>query len=102
MNSDVQITGWNKVNGESELANVIGTIGPVTAYIYAGTDDFRFYEGGIYNDSACGSLDINHAVNLVGYASDYYILRNSWGTNWGKYASKFNQNQIFIKLKLIN
>jgi hypothetical protein len=27
---------------------------------------------------------INHAVTLVGYNSTYFILRNSWSTEWGE------------------
>jgi C1A family cysteine protease len=85
MNSGVQVAKWKRVGKESDLANVMGTIGPVTAYIYSGTDNFRFYEGGIYSDRECAfEIQTDHAVNLVGYASDYYILRNTWGTDWGK------------------
>jgi len=31
--------------------------------------------------------NINHAVVAIGYvtgADNYYIVRNSWGTNWGE------------------
>ena len=28
--------------------------------------------------------DINHVVHLVGYTSEYFILRNSWGPGWGE------------------
>jgi len=27
--------------------------------------------------------DINHAVLLVGYTQDYWIVRNSWGDGFG-------------------
>jgi cathepsin L len=88
LNSGVKVTGWKQVGGgESGLANTIGTVGPVTAYIFAGNEKvitkFSLYKGGIYSDPACAGQQTNHAVNLVGYTSSYYILRNSWGTGWG-------------------
>ena len=51
-----------------------------------------FHSGGIYTDKSCnvaGSYGaINHAVVLVGYGTenglDYWIVRNSWGPNWGE------------------
>lgn len=27
---------------------------------------------------------MNHAVILVGYTKDYWIVKNSWGTSWGE------------------
>ena len=40
------------------------------------------YSGGIF-DGYCPDR-INHAVTLVGYASNYFKIRNSWGSGWGE------------------
>ena len=44
------------------------------------------YGGGIYNGE-CG-LQADHAVTVVGYGTlgsiGYWIIRNSWGPNWGE------------------
>lgn len=49
--------------------------------VNAGCSAFYGYKSGIF-DTGCG-IALDHAVNLVGYGPDYYILRNSWGTGWG-------------------
>lgn len=43
---------------------------------------FQFYQSGIFNGPCANSL--NHAVNIVGYTPTFWIIRNSWGTNWGE------------------
>jgi C1A family cysteine protease len=47
----------------------------------------QHYTGGIFSMSAetCNSQSIgNHIPLIVGYSSDYWIVKNSWGTNWGE------------------
>ena len=44
---------------------------------------FQYYSSGIYTDSRC-TTSVNHAVNVVGYTPDYFIVRNSWGVLWGE------------------
>ena len=46
------------------------------------TMDQRFkYVRDHYNGN-CGQ-DLTHAVLVIGYTRDRWILKNSWGTNWG-------------------
>ena len=57
--------------------------GPVvtTLTVYG---DFLFYSGGVYKH-VTGDAEGGHAVSIVGYddASQSWIVRNSWGTDWG-------------------
>ena len=51
-------------------------------------DDLMDYSSGVYtnNDPSCGQ-ELNHGVAVVGYNTAvkkaYYIVRNSWGADWG-------------------
>ena len=75
--------------GDEQMLAEALTIGPVSVGLYA-SDNFQFYSMGTFIDD-CDQM-ANHAVLLVGYATDqnnqdYYILKNSWGTSWGLYSS---------------
>ncbi len=58
---------------------------PVSVAIEADQKAFQLYSSGVFTGS-CGT-NLDHGVGLVGYGTmdgtDYYILRNSWGTSWG-------------------
>lgn len=44
-----------------------------------------YYVSGVYHpvNNNCGN-SINHGVLLVGKQNGAYIVKNSWGTNWGE------------------
>lgn len=96
----VRITGYTKVNNnDNDLAAAIA-LGTVAVGVNAG-GDFQFYQSGNYCPglimSGCGWLTLNHAVEAVGYAPDYWKIKNSWGEDWGengymRFCRKFNNN----------
>ena len=58
---------------------------PVSIAIEADHLSFQFYRSGVYKANCGNKLD--HGVLAVGYgtldATDYWIVKNSWGTIWG-------------------
>ncbi|GJP71081.1 hypothetical protein CLOP_g1942 [Closterium sp. NIES-67] len=69
---------------------------PVIVHIEASAPSFQDYDGrGKYADEACFSGHLNHVVLVVGFLSanfdpsnsamppPFWIIRNSWGTQWG-------------------
>jgi len=54
--------------------------GPVSVGVDAGS--FQSYSGGVLSD-ACGT-SLDHGVLVVGYTADTFIVKNSWGEDWGE------------------
>ncbi|CAL5183576.1 unnamed protein product [Lathyrus oleraceus] len=64
---------------------------PIGMCLYAIPEDFQHYHSDeIYEGANCpvDSLETNHCMLIVGYDSksgeDYWIVKNSYGTGWGK------------------
>lgn len=56
---------------------------PVSVAV-AANDAWQSYVGGIISISECPAKTLDHAVQAVGYAEGYWIIRNSWGATWGE------------------
>jgi C1A family cysteine protease len=96
--SHAKMTSWRNVwNADEETVKEwLASTGTVQTTIYAGRD-FGSYGSGVLVASDCCDMATdpscdyrnNHAVTIIGYdhdhqtGLDYWLIKNSWGTNWG-------------------
>lgn len=71
------------------FAESVALLGPPSVCVNANT--WVSYTGGVMTTSACGGngiLNMDHCVQLTGYNAEaetpYWIVRNSWATDWGE------------------
>ncbi len=86
--TNVEVASWSKVTADDTNAMKAAlNVGVVSVSIEADRSCFQSYSSGIFDNTNCGT-SLDHAVALVGYGSsngtEYWILRNSWGTSWGE------------------
>jgi cathepsin F len=71
-------------NDESAIKSFVSSTGPPS--ICADASSWSSYTGGVVMGSQCGD-QVDHCIQLVGYndaaSTPYWIVRNSWGTDWG-------------------
>jgi len=84
----VTCDGYTKLpaNDGTALETALAHVGPVAVNVAA--MPWELYKGGIFEGGcktgALASCDLDHVVQAVGYAPDYWIVRNSWGASWGE------------------
>jgi hypothetical protein len=84
--SELKIEGGKSVipyRNETALEYAVA-MRPVVAAIDAGHASFQLYEGGVYYEPDCSSVELDHVVLVVGYGAtedgvEYWICQNSWG-----------------------
>ena len=107
----VTIDGFRRLSSDPEEIKKVLREGPLLAAI-AMFADLYAYDEGVYRYTE-GPYIGHHSVEIVGYGShrgeDYWIVKNSWGTNWGengyfKIAAGINEAQIeeYVIAPLIN
>ncbi|XP_046449015.1 macrodontain-1-like [Daphnia pulex] len=73
--------------------------GPIAVSIVTNSN-FTLYKSGIFDDDTCKNGTVNHGVLIVGYgrtnSTDYWIVRNSWGTSWGMSGYIFMKRNVNI------
>ena len=70
-------------DSELRIPYILNQYGPVVVAIDVGTTELLMsYQEGVFPGIACGK-EVDHAVTIVGYTEDYWIVRNSWSEEWG-------------------
>ncbi|XP_019465458.1 PREDICTED: KDEL-tailed cysteine endopeptidase CEP1-like [Lupinus angustifolius] len=81
-----QISGFTNVPHNNEEQLQIAVANQPVAVAITADPNFRFYKKGIFN-GPCSTAP-NHMVTAIGYGTTndgtkYWLVKNSWGTNWG-------------------
>merc|ERR1711907_467488 len=83
--SVAHVSNVQAVNGASRIVSALQhQVVSVAFRLSERGSPFMGYHSGVY-DRDCGS-GAGHAVAAVGYSSDYWIIRNSWGSSWGQHG----------------
>ncbi len=87
LKTEAKLASWSYIGSSNheptteQIKTAIMKYGPVSVDVEA---SFSSYESGIYDDCSAGQTD--HMVVLVGWNDEgkYWIMRNSWGADWGE------------------
>jgi KDEL-tailed cysteine endopeptidase len=86
-NTKLKVTSYTDVTTNSDSALMSALVQqPVSVAIQANQPAFQLYKSGVLTGE-CGT-NLDHGVLAVGYGTwtdgtDYYKVKNSWGTSWG-------------------
>jgi hypothetical protein len=81
-----QVIGATDVTAMMQAVSQYGAVVSIIQVL----SDFVFYQGGIYNNSACTGAALSHAITIIGYGTDtatgldYWLVKNSFGRQWGE------------------
>merc|ERR1719195_910117 len=92
--SKVAVTSYVDIaeGSTDDLKTAVGTVGPISVAVDANVM-WQLYTSGIF-DHRCNINKLDHGVLAVGYGSNYWKVKNSWGTSWGEAATFVSPREI--------
>jgi len=94
-----QVSGQYAVPA-SESGHTSGLARGPIAVAFEVTNKCQQYRGGIFKDTSCRG-QANHAVTMVGYDEQKFMIKNSWGGSWGSsgyiYMARHHDNCSLYK-----
>jgi len=82
VSSGATVSQAHATSGASTIASLVQKQVVAVGFFLSNRGPFMDYTQGVY-DKDCGTGG-GHAVAIVGYQSDYWIVRNSWAASWGQ------------------
>ena len=89
ISSYYSLINGNKLNN---FRNWIARNGPILTRLDCDSSWDNIKRNGKLASYDAESADGGHAIALVGYTQDYFIVRNSWGTSWGDKGFAYASN----------
>jgi len=79
-----KVVDWERVPKGDDAALAVFSSKHVVAVALESLGLF-FYSSGLFKDEYCETpAAVDHAVTLVGYDTEAWIVKNSWGETWGE------------------
>ena len=102
------VSEFGQVQGIDNIKREVYQRGPISCSMYASDKFFYGYKGGIYSEKLKKPKSTNHVVSIVGFGKDigtgteYWIVRNSWGSFWGEegfFRIKIGEDNLLIETR---
>ena len=80
--ADYDLKSVYQIKAEKDLIELLTTTSPIVVGLDTIKSDIRKYKKGAFNPLSCNPLG-DHTMVIVGYTTETFIIRNSWGKKWG-------------------